>query len=89
MQRVCAGTVGAVRVLHAKLASDLVTLPILNPTPHSQVCAAMYQVLLILSILCYCFNSQPCCQYLPPLFVAGGGARIGALAHTPWQVVAR
>lgn len=33
----CAGTAGTIRVLHAKLASDLATLPILNPTNPTQV----------------------------------------------------
>ena len=32
-----AGTVATVRVLHAKLAADLATVPILNPTPRTQV----------------------------------------------------
>ena len=38
----CAGTVAVVRVLHAKLASDLATCPILNPTPHTQARAAAW-----------------------------------------------
>lgn len=41
-----AGTAATVRVLHAKVASDLATIPILNPTPHSQVRACVHAVLL-------------------------------------------
>jgi hypothetical protein len=39
-----AGTVGTVKVLHAKLAVDLATLPILNPDFKSQVRAGCLQL---------------------------------------------
>lgn len=95
-----AGTAGTVRVLHAKLAVDLATIPILNPSStHSQVfqsvrwSSSMSPTCPAAAVnLSYnsASNVQICAcipsksRWLP----AGGGTGSGAVAYATWQVVA-